>query len=133
MWAGAEQGPGMETGPGQTTHGTWAETEQARPDHTQNLGRDGTSWARRSRDVTGQARWRQKIVGTPFDQTLSPSHIDQTHVLHNMKYSEACHLKTIIDWAIANSERKVLEGSIITAGRKRLIAAHVRLPFSDLE
>jgi len=27
-----------------------------------------------------------------------------------MKYSEACHLKTIIDQAIVNLERKVVEG-----------------------
>jgi len=50
-----------------------------------------------------------------------------------MKYLEACHLKTIIDWAIANLERKVVEGSITAARRKRLISAHVRLPFSNLE
>jgi len=30
-------------------------------------------------------------------------------------------------------ERKVVEGSITAARRKRLIATHVRLPFSNLE
>jgi len=38
-----------------------------------------------------------------------------------MKYLEACHLKAIIDWAITNLERKVVEGSITAASRKRLI------------
>jgi len=46
-----------------------------------------------------------------------------------MKYSEACHLKAIIDSAIANLERKVVEDSITGASRKRLVAAHVRFPF----
>jgi len=46
-----------------------------------------------------------------------------------MKYSEGCHLKTIIDWAIANLERKVVEGSITAASWKRLVAMHVRHPF----
>ena len=50
-----------------------------------------------------------------------------------MKYSEACHLKALIDQAITNLERKVIEGSITAAGRKRLIAAHISHPFSDLE
>jgi len=60
---------------------------------------------------------------------LSPSQIDRTHAQHNMKYSEVCHLKTIIDRAIANLERKVVEGSITAASRKRLVATHVRHPF----
>ena len=50
-----------------------------------------------------------------------------------MKYSKACHLKAIIDWAITNLERKVIEDSITAAGRKRLIAMHVSPPFSNLE
>ena len=54
--------------------------------------------------------------------------------MHNtMKYSEACHLKAIINRAITNLEKKVVEGSITAAGRKRLIAAHISPPFSNPE
>ena len=42
-----------------------------------------------------------------------------------MKYSEACNLKALIYWAITNLERKVVEGTITAAGRKRLIATHM--------
>ena len=54
--------------------------------------------------------------------------------MHNtMKYSEACHLKAIINRAITNLERKVVEDSITAASGKRLIAVHVSPPFSNLE
>ena len=59
-----------------------------------------------------------------------PDHV-QSH--NNMKYSEACKLKALIDQAITNLERKVIEGSITATGRKRLIAALVSHPFSNPE
>jgi len=50
-----------------------------------------------------------------------------------MKYLESCNLKALIKQAITNLERKIIEGSITAASRKRRIAAHVSHPFNNLE
>jgi len=42
-----------------------------------------------------------------------------------MKYSEACHLKAIVDRSITSLERRVTEGIITAATRKSLVAAHM--------
>ena len=42
-----------------------------------------------------------------------------------MKYLEACHLKVLINRSITTLERIIVEGTITTAGRKWLVAAHM--------
>jgi len=45
-----------------------------------------------------------------------------------MKYSEACHLKALINRSITTLERSIVEQMITTAGRKWLVAANMSHP-----
>ena len=42
-----------------------------------------------------------------------------------MKYSEACHLKALINRSIASLEKSITEGTVTAARRKQLVAAHM--------
>ena len=46
----------------------------------------------------------------------------------DMKYSQACQVKMVVDWAINALERAARDGMADTASRKWLAAAYVSRP-----
>ena len=96
----------------------WAEMELAGPDHVWSL-----------------KICRHSVQPQAIHPTTHPPPCNSTDPTYhnNMKYLESCNLKALIKQAITNLERKIIEGSITAASRKRRIAAHVSHPFNNLE